>query len=157
MIRCLTLLAAIACVGAAAPASAQDAVDDLFSAPRPTAAPTQPEAAKIAAQQTEQETEQETVDPEVQVTQGLNAEVDNRNRAVRQANAAAQADYERQLREHAQWLDRLEREHQAEQDAYEAERLRRQQAHEAELAAWRRRVQACRAGDLTQCERPAPR
>lgn len=153
MIRCLTLLAAIAFVGAATPASAQDAVDDLFSAPRSTVAPTQPEAAKIDAQQTEQE----TVDPEIQVTQGLNAEVDSRNRAVRQANAAAQADYERQLQEHAQWLDRLEREHQAEQDAYEAERLRRQQAHEAELAAWRRRVQACRAGDLTQCERPAPR
>ena len=141
-----------------AQAHAQDAVDDLFADPGPPpertdTADDNPAPAEPAALITVEE--KPAYDPEIEVTQALNADVEARNRAVREANAAAEAAYRNQSREHAEWVARLEREHQAEQAAYEAEVVRRRQAHEAEIAAWRRRVAACRAGDLTQCE-PAP-
>ncbi len=150
----LSLLAAMT-MAVAVPVAAQDAVDDLFANPRPaqernqTPAPRPAEPAPVAA---DTAVEKPAYDPEVEETERLNAGVEAYNQSVRQSNAAAQAEYEQSLRDHQAWLERLEQERLAEQAAYEAEVLRRQQEHEANLAAWRRRVEACQAGDISQCD-----
>lgn len=144
-------LAGVILICAACEAAAQDAVDALLAERPVVQAPVrQTQAVPLDAPAVDKPPE----DPEVAVTRRLNAEIDARNQAVRESNAAARADYDRRLRDHAEWLDRLDREHQAEQAAHEAEARRRLQAHEADLAAWRRRVEACRAGDHSQCAQP---
>jgi hypothetical protein len=148
----ISLLAALTL--AAVPATAQDAVDDLFANPRvaeertqtPQPRPQEPTTGEAPP------TEKPAYDPEVEETQRLNASVDAYNQSVRQSNASAQAEYEQGLRDHEAWVARLEEEHRAEQAAYEAEVVRRQQEHEANLAAWRRRVEACQAGVISQCD-----
>lgn len=149
MIRCLSL-ACVILIGAAT-ASAQDAVDALLAERPPAEAPADPVAVDGPV------VDKPAYDPETDVTRQLNAEVDARNRAVRESNAAAEAEFERRMRDHAEWTARLEREHQAEQAAYEAEVRRRQQAHEADLAAWRRRVADCQRGVAEACAQPIPR
>lgn len=151
----ITLMAAMT-MAAATPATAQDAVDDLFANPREaeertTTAP-EPRPAPTPSPTAVEPVEKPAYDPEVAETQRLNASVDAHNRAVRESNAAARAEYEQGLRDHEAWVARLEEEHRAEQAAYEAEVVRRQQEHEANLAAWRRRVEACQAGDISQCD-----
>lgn len=141
-------LAGLILVGAAS-ASAQDAVDILLAEPA-TTEPAQPARVDDPA------ADKPLYDPEMAVTQQLNAEVDARNHAVREANAAAEAEFERRMRDHAEWTARLEREHQAEQAAYDAEVLRRQQTHEANLAVWRRRVEDCQRGVAQACAQPIP-
>jgi hypothetical protein len=148
----ISLLAALTL--AAVPATAQDAVDDLFANPRVAEERTQAPPPRREAPTTVGTAPIETpaYDPEVEETQRLNASVDAYNQSVRQSNASAQAEYEQGLRDHEAWVARLEAEHRAEQAAYEAEVVRRQQEHEANLAAWRRRVEACQAGVISQCD-----
>ncbi|MBG7614626.1 hypothetical protein IWC96_04935 [Brevundimonas sp. BAL450] len=150
----ISLLAALT-LAVAMPAAAQDAVDDLFANPpeaeeriqTPPPRPAEPTPVEEIAP-----VDKPAYDPETEETQRLNAAVEAYNQSVRQTNASAQAEYEQSLRDHAAWVARLEEEHLAEQAAYEAEVLRRQQEHEANLAAWRRRVAACQAGDISQCD-----
>ena len=151
----ISLLAAAITLAIAAPAAAQDAVDDLFANPReaeertqaPPPRPSEPAPVEVAAP-----VEKPAYDPEVEETERLNAAVEAYNQSVRDSNASAQAEYEQGLRDHQAWVARLDEEHRAEQAAYEAEVVRRQQEHEANLAAWRRRVEACQAGDISQCD-----
>ena len=150
----LSLLAALT-LAVAVPAAAQDAVDDLFANPREVedrnqTPPPRPAAPKPVNEIAPAETP--AYDPEVEETERLNAAVEAYNQSVRQSNASAQAEYEQGLRDHEAWVARLEEEHRAEQAAYEAEVVRRQQEHEANLAAWRRRVEACQAGVISQCD-----
>lgn len=150
----ISLLVALS-LALAAPAAAQDAVDDLFANPREAEERNQtppPRPAEPAPVDEIGPVEKPAYDPEVEETERLNAAVQAYNQSVRQSNASAQAEYEQGLRDHAEWVARLEEEHRAEQAAYEAEVLRRQQEHEANLAAWRRRVEACQAGDVSQCD-----
>lgn len=133
-------------IGVVSGASAQDAVDDLFANPRPA-----PSAPRTDVQP---DVETPILDPEIVETRRLNAAIDARNRAVRDANAAAATEHELRLREREEWVERLNREHDAELAAYEAEQVRRQRAHEAEVAEWRRRFEACRRGVAAAC---APR
>ena len=149
MIRFLSL-AGVILIGAVS-ASAQDAVDALLAERPPAEVAVDPVAVDGPA------VDKPPYDPEAEVTRQLNAEVDAHNRAVRESNVAAEAEFERRMRDHAEWTARLEREHQAEQAAYEAEVLRRQQAHEADLAAWRRRVADCQRGVAEACAQPIPR
>jgi len=148
----LSLLAALSLV-VATPAAAQDAVADLLANPREAedrgpAGPAPVDGTEAA--------DKPAYDPQTEEVQRLNAAVAAHNQSVRQANAAAQAEYEQALRDHQAWVERLEAEHQAEQAAYDAEVLRRRQAHEADLAAWRARVEACQRGVVAACE-PSPR
>ncbi|MFN3538358.1 MAG: hypothetical protein ACK4Y4_13020 [Brevundimonas sp.] len=154
----ISLLAA-ATLAVAFPAMAQDAVDDLFAnppavqerAPPPPPAPAearpvQPAPSGVAF------VDKPAYDPETEETQRLNTAVEAYNQSVRQTNASAQAEYEQGLRDHQAWVERLEAEHQAEQAAYEAEVVRRQREHETSLAAWRRRVEACQRGVISECD-----
>ena len=150
----ISLLAALT-MAVAVPAAAQDAVDDLFANPREAEerTPTQPpRPAEPTPVEDAAPVDKPAYDPETEEVRRLNAAVEARNQSVRETNASARAEYEQELRDHAAWLARLEEEHRAEQAAYEAEVLRRQQEHEANLAAWRRRVEACQAGDISQCD-----
>ncbi|MFN4297719.1 MAG: hypothetical protein ACK4FB_12860 [Brevundimonas sp.] len=149
----IPLLAALT-LAVAAPAVAQDAVDDLFANPRPAQErpQQQPVPAEPAPVQATTAVEKPEYDPEVEETQRLNAAVDAYNQSVRQTNMAAQSEYQQGLQDHAEWVARLAREHQAEQDAYEAELVRQRQQHEAALAEWRRRVEACQRGVIAACD-----
>jgi len=155
----ISLLAALT-LGIAVPAAAQDAVDDLFANPpaaEERAPPPPPRPVEPTPMDGTVPADKPAYDPETAETQRLNAAVEAYNQSVRQTNASAQAEYEQGLRDHQAWVERLAAEHQAEQAAYEAEVLRRQQEHEANLAAWRRRVEACQAGDISQCDPSAIR
>ncbi len=85
---------------------------------------------------------------EAERTARLNREVAERDEAIKRRNAEIKAADERRQREYLQAL--------AAQKA-EADRIKREAAaararYEAEMAAWRVRVAACNAGDVSQCQ-----
>lgn len=74
----------------------------------------------------------------------LNKKITDHNNAIEAENQAAQGAYQTQLAQY-------EAEKKAEADAYTAKLAEHDAKVAADMAAWRARVQACEAGDRTQC------
>ena len=89
--------------------------------------------------------------PTTAVANDLNAQVKARNDTIAARNAAAASDYQaRQADYEARKQADAAAYAQAQAD-YQAHLRALQNQHDAEMAAWRARVQACRAGDRSQC------
>lgn len=142
--RSLIALWAVAVL--AAPAVAQDRVDQLLPAPAAKPGPAAGEADREASDE-----EQDLA--EVRTTRALNAEIIARNDLAENQERADQAAFEA---ERARWEQQQALNHQARLDweaslrAYEEARRR----WEADRARWEADVRACEAGDRSRCASP---
>jgi hypothetical protein len=85
-------------------------------------------------------------------SEALNAEVNAKNRAVDALNGATRAAFEKAMADYKAALAR----HDTQVKAMVADAAKVQTAYQQQMDEWRAAVAACKAGDVSKCQVPAP-